>query len=79
MTLPASTTKYTEASVTVPVWVRQSSLDGICDLIAWCDGFRDAKGGTIPGIHELIMHYRTLTSCISSALKGEKTEQEEDI
>jgi hypothetical protein len=77
--LPRSTDKHTEASVTVPVWIRQSSLDGICDLIAWCDGFRDAKGGTIPGAFELVMHYRTLISCINDALNNEKIKQEEDI
>ena len=75
--LPASTDKHTEASVTVPVWIRQSSLDGICDLLAWCDGFQDAKSGTIPGQFELVMHYRTMIDCIGKAKEAAKTVQEE--
>jgi len=75
--LPASTDKHTEASVAVPVWIRQSSLDGICDLLAWCDGFRDAKSGTIPGQFELVMHYRTMIDCIGKAKEAAKTVQEE--
>ena len=75
--LPASTDKHTEASVTVPVWIRQSSLDGICDLLAWCDGFQDAKSGTIPGQFELVMHYRTMIDCIDKAKEAAKTVQEE--
>jgi len=82
--LPASTDKHTEASVTVPVWIRQSSLDGICDLLAWCDGFRDAKKrfsmserGTIPGQFELVMHYRTMIDCIGKAKEAAKAEQEQ--
>jgi len=75
--LPTSTDKYMEASVTVPVWIRQNSLDGICDLIAWCDGFQDAKGGTIPGRLELVMHYRTMIDCIGKAKEAAKAEQEQ--
>lgn len=79
MVLPASTDKHTEASVTVPVWIRQSSLDGICDLIAWCDGFRDAKGGTIPGQFELVMHYRTMIDCIGKAKEAQKKADQEEV
>lgn len=77
--LPASTDKHTEASVTVPVWIRQSSLDGICDLLAWCDGFRDAKSGTIPGQFELVMHYRTMIDCIGKAKEAQKKADQEEV
>ena len=57
-----------EDSVTVPIWITQSSLDGMCALIHYCHGVE----GTPPGSFELTMFYRTIKDCL---LKAEKTSE----
>lgn len=54
--------QYTEASVTVPVWVPQSHLDGLQALIHYLDGLGSQNGNRqyAPGQMDLIMHYRSL-------------------
>ena len=64
---------WQEASVKVPVWITQSSLEGIEQLIAWADGFESAKGGQVPGKFELVMFHRTIRANIIEAKKNEAT------
>jgi hypothetical protein len=58
---------HTEDSVTVPVWITQSSLDGLQALIRFIEGFERAGNGQVSGGHELVMFYRTLTHSITEA------------
>lgn len=58
---------HSEPSVNVPVWITQSSLDGLQALIQFCNGAEHSGGGRVPGSFELIMFYRTLGSCIRKA------------
>jgi len=58
---------YTEPSVTVPVWITQSSLDGLQALIRYCEGYEHNGKGRVQGSFELVMFYRTLKECISKA------------
>ena len=58
---------YTEASVTVPVCITQSSLDGLQAMIRFCEGMEAAGKGRISGSFELVMFYRTLSTCIATA------------
>jgi len=58
---------HSESSVTVPVWITQSSLDGLQALIRFTYGLRASGKGSIPGEFELIMFYRQLASAIRSA------------
>jgi hypothetical protein len=58
---------YAEPSVTVPICVTQSALDGLNTLIRLLEGYQLAKSGQIPGHFELIMFYRTLTGSIHAA------------
>jgi hypothetical protein len=53
--------KYKE----VPVGLFQDHLDGLCMLIHYCSGLRDAGKGEPPGLFQLIMHYRTLQQAVS--------------
>jgi hypothetical protein len=63
--LAPPTDKYSEASVTTPVWLTQSHLDGLQTLMAWCDGVKSGGGGNVPGHFELVMHYRLLRAAIT--------------
>lgn len=58
---------YSEPSVKVPVWITQSSLDGLQALIQYCNGVEASGKGRVPGSFELLMFYRTLGSCIRKA------------
>ncbi len=62
---------HTEASVTCPIWVTQSSLDGIAMLLSFFDGVEKAGGGSISGSFDLLMFYRTLRSNIGDHYKRE--------
>lgn len=42
--------------------VTQTDFDGMSKLIHWLEGFQAAKGGTIPGHHELLMFHRGLAN-----------------
>ena len=68
--LPPSAEPYTEASVTCPVWITQSSLDGLAMLIKFCEGMEASGRGKVPGSFELVVFYRTLKSCIHEHLSG---------
>jgi hypothetical protein len=70
--LPPSTEPSREPSITVPVWITQSNLDGLHALMQWLDGFIDAKGGTIPGHFELVMHFRQIRSAINNFKEKQK-------
>ncbi len=54
-------------SVVVPVWITQSTLDGLQALIQFLAGVEGRGEGRVPGNHELVMFYRTLGSSISDA------------
>lgn len=56
-----------EPSVTVPVWITQSSLDGLFELMRFLDGLSRGSDGIIPGSFELTMFYRTLFAAIRNA------------
>jgi hypothetical protein len=58
---------YSEPSVTVPVWITQSSLDGLNALIRYCEGYEHNGRGRVSGGHELVMFYRQLQTAISCA------------
>ena len=59
---------HTEASVNVPVWITQSSLDGMLEVIKFLEGFRmGGNTGDIPGTFDLVMFYRTLKESIRNA------------
>ena len=68
--------QHTEDSVIVPIWITQSSLDGLCMAIKYMDGLRDSGKGTSPGHFELVMFYRTLAECIRKANENPKKEEE---
>ena len=70
--LPPSTVPHQEPSVTCPVWITQSNLDGLQALIKWLEGFESAGKGRVPGSFELISFYRTLCSSIQAHYKPEK-------
>src|SRR5258708_36436835 len=57
---------HTEASVTVPLWITQSTLDGMIELIKFLDGLQ-RNTGDVPGAFDLVMFYRTLANAIWSA------------
>lgn len=44
------------------IW--QSTVDGLCALIHWLNGFEAAGKGRVPGHFELVMHFRSLTNAI---------------
>jgi hypothetical protein len=67
---------YAEPSVTVPIWVTQSSLDGIQALIRFCEGMNAAGHGEINGSFELVMFHRTLRGCIDKAEKEESAKHD---
>lgn len=62
--LRPSTQPHTEASVTCPVWLTQSSLDGMQAMIQFCSGMEAAGKGRIPGSFEIVMFYRTLCDAV---------------
>lgn len=70
----------TEPSVVVPVWITQSSLDGLNALIHYCSGVENSGKGRLPGSFELVMFYRQLRSSIHEAndarMKELQAEQE---
>lgn len=68
---------HTEASVTCPVWITQSTLDGLSMLNTWLEGFHGAGKGQVPGHHELVMFYRTLRSAVAEHYK--KTDADESV
>lgn len=66
-----------EPSVTVPIWVTQSSLDGMQTLIQFLAGLEAAGKGQTPGGFELIMFYRTLVDCIYKAERAAHDKNED--
>jgi len=54
-----------EDSVTVPVRLTQSSLDGMNALINYCKGLEDSGKGKVPGSFELVIFYRTIKDCLA--------------
>jgi len=56
-----------DPSVTVPIWVTQSSLDGMIALMNFCDGFEKGGNGRVPGSFEVLMFYRTIRDNIQKA------------
>lgn len=65
--LPPSSIPGQEPSVTCPVWITQSALDGIAMLLAYCAAVEASGKGRVAGSFELMMHYRNLKSAISEA------------
>ena len=65
--------RSTEPSVIVPVWITQSSLDGLQALIRFHEGLLAAGKGMVSGSHELTMFYRTLVSSIRDAEEKAKS------
>ena len=58
---------HSQPSVEVPVWITQSSLDGMQALIQFINGLEAAGKGQVPGGFDLIMFYRQLDSAIRNA------------
>ena len=58
---------HSEPSVTVPVWITQSNLDGLQAVIRVIEGMERSGQGRISGSFELTMFYRQLCSAISKA------------
>ena len=56
-----------DPSVEVPVWITQSSLDGMITLMNFCDGFEKGGNGKVPGSFELLMFYRTIRDNLQKA------------
>ena len=76
--LPPSSVPHLEPSVTCPVWITQSSLDGMLMLLTFCQGMEAAGKGRIDGSFELTMFYRTLRSAIQDHLRP-KTDDDEFV
>jgi hypothetical protein len=64
---------HTEDSVTLPIWITQSTLDGLFELMRFLGGMHVGGLGQIPGEFELIMFYRTIHNAIYEA---ERTQPE---
>lgn len=65
---------HSEPSVVVPVWITQSSLDGLFAMMQVCDGFEKSGKGRLNGWFELTMFYRTLRECIYKAEEAARKE-----
>jgi len=76
--LPPSTQPHTEASITCPIWVTQSNLDGIQALMQWCEGFEASGKGRVPGSFELTMFMRTIKRNIREHLDAQKPETQNE-
>lgn len=62
---------HTEASVIVPVWITQSALDGMLELMKFIEGLQAGGSiGNVPGAFDLAMFYRR----IGNALRGAEDE-----
>jgi hypothetical protein len=61
------------------VWITQSALDGICQLLTFCEGLERAGKGTIPGAFDLVMHYRQLREAVDKAVKAVRTAADEFV
>ena len=66
---------HTDDSVTIPVWLTQSSLDGLNALIHYCEGVENSGKGRVPGSFELIMFYRTIRDCLEKAIKEQEKKE----
>lgn len=66
----------TDDYVVVPVWIRQSSLDGLQEVIAYLDGLVKSSNDYFNNF-ELVMFYRTLRDCIDKAEKAAEIERNE--
>lgn len=64
---------HTEASVTVPVWITQSNLDGLQTLLTFISGFEAGGHGKTPGAMDVLMLYRTIRASIYKAEQAAKT------
>ena len=53
-------TPHAEPSVTLPIWITQSSLDGLQALIRYCEGYEHNGKGRVTGGFELVMFYREI-------------------
>jgi hypothetical protein len=69
--------EHAEDSVTVPVWITQSSLDGMIAMIHYCKGLDHAGKGRVPGSDELITFYRTIRHSIDEQNKEYRLDQNE--
>jgi hypothetical protein len=69
--LPPSADPHSQPSVTVPVWITQSSLDGLNTLITYCEAIeRHGNNGSVPGLFDTIMFYRTLYQAVRSGVNS---------
>ncbi|MDP2621994.1 MAG: hypothetical protein Q8P46_17775 [Hyphomicrobiales bacterium] len=66
---------HSEPSITVPVWITQSSLDGLQALIHFCEGFEKSGKGCVTGWFEITMFYRTIQGCIRKADNAAREKQ----
>jgi hypothetical protein len=68
--IPESTQPMTAPNMRVPVWITEQDYQGLHALIHWLRGF-EAGGnhGRVPGHHELVSHFRLLTTAIREAQK----------
>ena len=56
-----------EDSITVPVRLRQSSIDALHDILVFLEGYNAGSTQNKIDTYELIMFYRTICSCIVKA------------
>ena len=63
-----------EDSVIVPVWITQSSLDAMQQVLGYLEGLGASGKGNISGTFELTMFYRTLKYYIDKAEEEKKDE-----
>lgn len=68
----------TDDAVIIPVWIRQSSLDGILAVISFLDGFSTSGKGDTSATFEVIMFYRTIRDCIEKAEKAARETKNEE-
>jgi len=63
-----------EEFVTIEISVRQGDLDGLNALIHYLEGIEKHAGvGRIPGLFELVIHYRGLLAAIKYHYDNQKT------
>ena len=75
--LPPSKHPYTDPSLTlegVTLW--QRTADGLYALIHWAEGFENSGSiATVPGVFELVLHYRELAARVASQTERETPSQ----
>ncbi len=61
--------EHTEDCVHANIWITQSSLDGMNQVMSFLEGFEKSGKGRVDGAFELVMFYRTIRDCIEKESK----------